>query len=186
MKPEPKATPAVKVERIIHAPPDQVYRAWLDPDLVRLWMAPGFDVGRVEIEERVGGRYSVWHMASGAHMGGFECEIRELVENQRLVFRWGFVGPQRRDGPVYDSLLTITLQESPGNATALTLLHEQLDKFEAAMPDGARMVETGWILVLDKLDDVLGRNAFSNLKRAFAGNSRSFPIRRHCSAHQGR
>src|SRR5688572_13643897 len=114
MKPIRKANPAVRLERIFQSPPHEVYRAWLDPDLVRSWMAPGFDVGRVEIEERIGGHYRVWHTESGTDVGGFECEILELVENQRLVFRWGFVGPQRKEGQVFDSLLTITLREAPG------------------------------------------------------------------------
>jgi uncharacterized protein YndB with AHSA1/START domain len=47
---------AVRIERTISASPERVYRAWLDPDLVRRWMAPGgFEATQVEIEERVGG-----------------------------------------------------------------------------------------------------------------------------------
>jgi uncharacterized protein YndB with AHSA1/START domain len=157
MNPVPKGKAAVRMERIIPAPPQEVYRAWLDPDLVRRWMAPGFEVGKVEIEERVGGGYRVWHMASGIHTGGFDCEILELVENQRLVFRWGFVGPERKDGPVFDSLLTITLRDSPGNATVLTLLHERLDQLAAGMPDAADKVEMGWSMVLEKLKILLGK-----------------------------
>jgi uncharacterized protein YndB with AHSA1/START domain len=157
MNPMPQGKTAVRMERIIPTPPQEVYRAWLDPDLVRRWMAPGFDVGKVEIEERVGGGYRVWHMASGIPMGGFDCEILELVENQRLVFRWGFVGPERKDGPVFDSLLTITLRDSPGNATVLTLLHERLDQLAVGMPDAADKVEMGWSMVLEKLKVLLGK-----------------------------
>ena len=59
--------PAVRLQRTIPAPPHAVYRAWLEPDLVRQWMAPGsLEVKRVEIDERVGGRYSVWQTDSGA------------------------------------------------------------------------------------------------------------------------
>jgi hypothetical protein len=36
------------------------------------------------------------------------------------------------NGPVYDSLLTITLQAAKGNATTLTLVHERLDDLAAA------------------------------------------------------
>jgi uncharacterized protein YndB with AHSA1/START domain len=157
MKPIRDRIPAVRLERIIQATPHQVYRAWLDPELVRRWMAPGYEVGRVDIEERVGGRYSVWHMTSGTQMGGFECEILELVENERLVFRWGFVGPQRRDGPVFDSLLTVTLRESPGNATALVLLHERLEQLAEGLPDAAGQVEMGWSMVLEKLKKLFGK-----------------------------
>jgi RNA polymerase sigma factor (sigma-70 family) len=52
---------AVRLRRTIFATPDHVYRAWLDPDLLRRWLAPpGFVVTRVEVDERPGGRWRVW------------------------------------------------------------------------------------------------------------------------------
>jgi uncharacterized protein YndB with AHSA1/START domain len=142
----------VRLERIIPAAPHQVYRAWLNPDLLRRWLAPGgLEVKRAEVDERVGGHYRVWQADSGSDVGGFECELLELVPDQRIVFRWGFAGPARGDGPVFDSLLTITLREAPDSATALTLVHERLDELAAAMPDVARNVGPGWELVLEKL-----------------------------------
>lgn len=147
-----KAVPAVvRLERTIPASPHQVYRAWLDPDVLRRWLAPrGLDVKGVEIDERAGGRFRVWHAESGVDVGGFECEIVELAPDQRIVFRWGFVGPERTAGPVYDSLLTITLQEAPGG-TVLTLVHERLEDLAASMPHVARNVELGWKQALEKL-----------------------------------
>lgn len=143
--------PAVRLQRTILAPAHAVYRAWLEPGLVRQWMAPGLEAERVEIDERVGGRYSVWHTDSGASAGGFECEILELVPDERLVFRWGFVGPRRAEGPVFDSRLTITLHEVDRGSTLLTLVHERLDELARAMPDVADKVEFGWDLVLQQL-----------------------------------
>jgi uncharacterized protein YndB with AHSA1/START domain len=105
----------VRLERTIPAPPHRVYRAWLEPDLLRRWLAPGgLEVKRVDVDEGVGGHYRVWQADSGADVGGFDCELLELVPDQRIVFRWGFVGPDGDDGPAYDSLLTITLREAPG------------------------------------------------------------------------
>ena len=71
------------------------------------------------------------------------------------MFRWGFVGPERRDGPAFDSLLTITLREAPGGATRLTLVHERLDDLAAVMPQVAANVGPGWETVLDKLAGML-------------------------------
>ena len=143
--------PVVRLERTMPAPPHEVYRAWLEPALLRQWMAPGLEVKRAEVDARVGGRFRIWHADVGTDVGGFECEIVELVPDQRLVFRWGFVGPERAAGPVYDSLLTITLGAAKGNATTLTLVHERLDDLAAAMPDAAANVGHGWALVLEKL-----------------------------------
>ena len=146
------ADATVRLDRIIPAPPHQVFRAWLEPDLLRRWLAPGdLEVTRADVEERVGGHFRIWQTASGSDVGGFDAEVIELVPDRRLVFRWGFVGPDRSDGPRFDSLLTIALAETPDGATALTLVHERLDELRSAMPQVAEQVETGWALVLAKL-----------------------------------
>jgi uncharacterized protein YndB with AHSA1/START domain len=146
---------AVHIERTIPASPEAVYRAWLDPELVRRWMAPGSFVARAEIDERVGGRFAIWHTEGDTNAGGFECELLELVPDQRIVFRWGFVGPQRKAGPTFDSVLTVSFAEAAGGRTVLTLVHERLDELAAAMPDVARNVGPGWDLVIDKLSSLM-------------------------------
>jgi uncharacterized protein YndB with AHSA1/START domain len=141
-------TPTIRIERTIAAPRHRVYRAWLDTELVTQWMAPGMPVTRVEIDERVGGHYRVWQGDSGS---GFDGEILELVPDERIVFRWGFAGPEREKGPVFDSQLTITLRDAPRGGTVLTLVHERLDALAKAMPDVADKVEPGWEMVLTQL-----------------------------------
>ena len=112
---------AIRLQRIISAPPERVYRAWLEPELLQRWMAPGStQVARVEVDERVGGRYRIWQENAGGDVGGFECELLELVPSERIVWRWGFVGPARTDGPTFDSRLTVTLRDAPGASTELT------------------------------------------------------------------
>jgi len=149
---------AVRLERSIPAPPERVYRAWLDPELIARWMAPGtYAVTRAEVDERPGGRYRVWHEDSGLPVGGFECELAELVPGERLVFRWGFAGPED-GGPVFDSVLTVTFRAAPGG-TVLTLLHERLDDLAAALPGVAANVGPGWQDVLGKLAGVAPDNA---------------------------
>jgi uncharacterized protein YndB with AHSA1/START domain len=144
----------VRLQRTIPAPPERVYLAWLDPQMLRRWLSPGLDVTRAEVDERVGGHYRIWHADADGDVGGFECELLELVPNQRIVFQWGFVGPERTAGPVYDSLLTITLRETPARTTELTLVHERLATLQAAMPQVAENVGPGWEMVLDKLAGV--------------------------------
>jgi uncharacterized protein YndB with AHSA1/START domain len=148
--------PVIRLERTIPAPPDRVYRAWLDPTLLAQWIAPGtLTVSRAEVDERVGGHYRIWQADSGLAVGGFDCELAELVPDRRIVFRWGFVGPERGTGPTFDSLLTITLRRIPGGATLLTLVHERLYDLAAAMPQVAANVGPGWEAVLDKLAGLL-------------------------------
>lgn len=142
----------VRLQRRIRAPRSKVYRAWLDPGLIRRWMAPaGLEVTRAEVVERVGGHYRIWHAGAEGEVGGFECELLELVPIERIVLRWGFVGPDRLAGPSYDSRLTVTLREAPDGATDLTLVHERLDDLRKALPDIADGVGPGWEMALDKL-----------------------------------
>ncbi|HET9849047.1 MAG TPA: SRPBCC domain-containing protein [Candidatus Dormibacteraeota bacterium] len=142
----------VRLQRTIPATPDKVYRAWLDPELVPHWMAPGdFLTTRVEVDERVGGHYRIWQENPGGERGGYEAEIVELVPNERIVFNWTFVGPDRMAGPHFDSKLTITLDEGPHDSTTLTLIHERLEGLAAAMPYVAENIRPGWDDVLDNL-----------------------------------
>jgi uncharacterized protein YndB with AHSA1/START domain len=145
----------VRLQRTIPAEPAKVYRAWLDPELLRQWMAPGsLSVTRAEVDERPGGRFRIWQAEGEADAGGFDAELLELVPDRKLVFRWGFVGPQRETGPRFDSLLTITF-DAAGGGTLLTLTHERLDALAAAMPEVADQVEAGWQLALDNLTNLM-------------------------------
>ncbi|MEO9045961.1 MAG: SRPBCC domain-containing protein [Gemmatimonadaceae bacterium] len=148
----PVAPPVVHLQRVISAAPHKVFRAWLDTELLLRWMAPGaLHVQRAEVDERVGGSYRIWHANATSDVGGFDCELKEMVPDSRLVFRWGFVGPERNAGPHFDSLLTVTFSEVADGKTLLILVHEKLDALFTAMPDVANNVGMGWELALDKL-----------------------------------
>jgi uncharacterized protein YndB with AHSA1/START domain len=152
--------PVVRLQRRIPAPPDEVYRAWLEPGLMRRWLAPAsFTVTRVEVDERVGGRMSVWQAVDDGPVGGFESEFAELVPNERIVMIWRFVGPERVADPGLDSRLTITLAEAAGGATELTLLHERLEAIDEASPGMAGHARIGWGQALDKLAAMLAEAA---------------------------
>jgi uncharacterized protein YndB with AHSA1/START domain len=153
--------PVVRLQRRIPAPPHEVYRAWLEPELMRRWLAPAsFTVTRVEVDERVGGRLGVWQAGDdGRAMGGFESEFAELVPDERIVLIWRFVGPERIVDPALDSRLTITFAEASGGATELTLVHELLDAIDEAMPGMAGHAVVGWGQALDKLSATLAEAA---------------------------
>src|SRR4051794_4033287 len=106
------AEPAiVQLRRTISVPPARVHRAWLEPEVLRRWLAPGsLSVTRAEVDERPGGSFRIWQADATGDAGGFECELLELVPDERLVFNWRFVGPQRVADPGLDSRLTITLR----------------------------------------------------------------------------
>lgn len=141
---------AVRREMLLSVPPHDVYRAWLTPETLRRWLAPGScDCDRAEVDERVGGRFQIWQSDAGQPVGGFDAEFLELVPDRRIVWQWRLLGPARDTG--FDSLLTVTFDETPDGGTRMVLLHERLDDLAAAMPEVAAQFDAGWADVLDKL-----------------------------------
>jgi uncharacterized protein YndB with AHSA1/START domain len=139
---------SVNLQRTIPASPATVYRAWLDPELLVQWAAPvGWEAVRVEVDERVGGHYRCRHVdAQGRNVGGFECEILELVPDERIVLRWQFVGPDRRPLADTSSRLTIALRPVPPDACELTLVHDRLP------PDMTDATRRGWSGTISRLE----------------------------------
>jgi uncharacterized protein YndB with AHSA1/START domain len=143
---------AVHVRRTIAASPERVYRAWLDPQLMARWFAPsGLTVRKAEVDERVGGRLSIWHAdGEGNDVGGSESDILELVPGERIVLDWHFVGPDRTIDPSIASRLTVTFTPIP-EGTQLDLTHDRLDGLHDRAPHIAEHVEHGWESALDAL-----------------------------------
>jgi uncharacterized protein YndB with AHSA1/START domain len=81
------STHTVRLHRVLRAPPDRVYRAFLDPDAMAKWLPPHGFTGRVhEIDARVGGRFrmSFTHLGNGqSHT--FGGEYLELEPGARIV-----------------------------------------------------------------------------------------------------
>jgi uncharacterized protein YndB with AHSA1/START domain len=148
---------SVKLQRTIPASPATVYRAWLDPELLVQWAAPvGWEAVRVEVDERVGGHYRCRHVdAQGRNAGGFDCEILELVPDERIVLRWQFVGPDRRPLADPSSRLTITLRPAPPDACELTLVHDRLDGLERTVPGMTDATRRGWSGTLVRLEQTV-------------------------------
>jgi uncharacterized protein YndB with AHSA1/START domain len=79
-------TGTVRLHRVLTAPPERVYRAFLDPDAMAKWLPPHAFTGRVhEMEAKVGGRYrmSFTNFSTG-NSHAFGGTFLELVPNERL------------------------------------------------------------------------------------------------------
>ena len=66
-----ESVPAVRVERIIPAPPHRVYLGLARTRAAAPMDGPGpFELSRAEVDERVGGHYRIWHAADGTEAAG--------------------------------------------------------------------------------------------------------------------
>jgi uncharacterized protein YndB with AHSA1/START domain len=148
----------VRVERTMHAPPERVFRAFLDPERIQQWMAPGeLVIDRVTVDPRVGGRIVILHSLKGVRTGSFEGEFVKIVPNRELVYRWAFVGTEPEKGEYFDSLVTVTLRPAPGGRTQVTVVHEKLEDLRRGAPEIHAQVVWGWNDSLDKLENALKR-----------------------------
>lgn len=103
------------------------------------------------MDERVGGRLSIWHAdGAGNDVGGSESKIVELVPGERIVLHWQFVGPDRTTDPAMATRLTVTFTPTP-DGTQLDLTHDRLDGLRDRYPRIAEQVEPGWESAVDAL-----------------------------------
>lgn len=76
----------IRLYRILSAPPERVYRAFLDPAAMCKWLPPHGFTGTVhEIDAKVGGRYRMSFTNFGTgNSHAFGGEYLELVPNERI------------------------------------------------------------------------------------------------------
>jgi uncharacterized protein YndB with AHSA1/START domain len=143
----------VRIERTLRAPPERVFHAFLDPELIRQWMGPGdLEIDRVSVDPKVGGRVLVLHSRKGVRTGSFQGEFVKIVPNRELVYRWAFVGTEPEKGEYFDTLVTVTLLPAPGGKTRVTVVHEKLGDLRRGAPEIRSQVVGGWNDALDKLE----------------------------------
>ena len=79
-------TNTIRLHRVLRAPPERVYRAFLDADAMAKWLPPNGFTGKVHhLDARVGGTYqmSFTNFATG-HSHSFGGEYLELEPDERI------------------------------------------------------------------------------------------------------
>ena len=88
-------TGTVTLHRVFRAPPDRVYRAFIDPDAMAKWLPPHGFTGRVlSMDARVGGSYRMqFTNFSNGQSHAFGGTYLELVPGERIVHTDSFDDP---------------------------------------------------------------------------------------------
>ena len=79
-------TNTIRLHRVLKAPPERVYRAFLDPGAMAKWLPPNGFTGQVHhLEAKVGGTYkmSFTNFTTG-NSHSFGGEYIELIPNERI------------------------------------------------------------------------------------------------------
>lgn len=145
-----KTGPRLVLTRLIDAPRERVFNAWIDPKQFAKWWGPHtFTAPVVELDVRPGGKINV-HMQGPKGspwekpypMGG---EFREISKFDRLVFTSSIGG-----GAVHENLNEVTFIDKAGK-TEMTLKVTVL----RTTPEFAKSLagmEQGWTESLEKLE----------------------------------
>ena len=144
--PDPnESTHRVSIRRLLPAPREVVYEAWIDPSGIREWMCPG-DTQWAEavLDVRVGGSYRI--VMKGKQQDHVHTGVYQVVEkNSKLVFTW------TQEGSEVTTLVTVEFL-ARGQQSELVLTHERFTK-----PEVAKRYENGWGTIASKLAGFLER-----------------------------
>ena len=134
----------LKVERTIKAKQEDVFNAWLNPEMLRQFMMPaaGMSVPKASNDPKEGGRFEIVMLAGEneiPHAGTYN----EIKLHDRIVFTW--------ESPFSagDSTVTLTFAEVE-TGTHVMLSHERFADAESR--DNHK---GGWIVILDGLNTLL-------------------------------
>ena len=85
----------VRLHRVFAAPPEKVYRAFLEADAIASWLPPfGFTCTVHELDAKVGGRHRMsFRNFSTSDSHSFGGEYLELIPGERLVYTDKFDDP---------------------------------------------------------------------------------------------
>jgi uncharacterized protein YndB with AHSA1/START domain len=144
-----KKTIEAKATHRFRASAERVFDAWLDEKSVRHWMALAvgemgpFDMRRVEIEPRVGGKFTFSDMrkdGEAVHWGTY----LEIDRPRRLVFTWF---TSKEDEQENHSTVTLTI-ERDGEGCVATIVHAM----DAKWADYQERTANGWGTMFSKID----------------------------------
>lgn len=90
-----ESSSTVHLHRVLRAPPERVYRAFLDPDALVKWIPPHGFTGKVHsMDARVGGGYKMSFTNFGTGKShSFGGTYLELIPNEKLRYNDQFDDP---------------------------------------------------------------------------------------------
>jgi len=143
--------PLVRITREFDAPPDKVFRAHTDPDLVVQWLGPRDLTMKVDHYDcRTGGSYRYLHVRGDDEFGFHGC-FHEVRPSELIVQTFTFEGAP--DGVALEKLVFEDLGDGRTRLIATSLVDSFADR-DAFVASG---METGIREGYERLDELLAK-----------------------------
>jgi uncharacterized protein YndB with AHSA1/START domain len=143
--------PTITITREFDAPPERVYRAWAEPDLVSQWLGPRSTEMEIDTWDcRTGGSYRYAAVRDGEEIARFYGSFHEARPGERLVQTFTWEGMP--DGV---SLETMTFEPLDGGRRCRIVGVSVVDSMEAQRAILASGMEVGVNEGYEKLDELL-------------------------------
>ena len=143
---------SLQLSKVIAADPETVFRAWTDPEQVKMWSCPeGVMIDDVQIDLTVGGQYRIC-MKGDEGAWTAVGTYREIEPPRRLVYTWDWeekehkMSQHDRLSGSGETIVTVEFKDLDGS-TEVVLTHELFPSSEAKAGH-----ETGWLSCLSKLE----------------------------------
>jgi uncharacterized protein YndB with AHSA1/START domain len=147
---DPKV-PLVRITREFDAPPEKVFRAHVDPELIVQWLGPRDLVMTIDhFDARTGGSYRYIHRR-GDDEFGFFGSFHEIRPNETIMQTFCWEG--MRDGVALERLDL----EDIGDGRTRLVVTSLVDSFEARDAFVASGMESGVIQGYERLDELLAK-----------------------------
>jgi uncharacterized protein YndB with AHSA1/START domain len=144
--------PLIRITREFDAPPEKVYRAHTDPELVAQWMGPRSTHNRIEEWDcRTGGSWRYVSIHEGQEYGFRGC-FHEVRPGELIVQTFTFEGMP--DGVALEKLVLEDIGNGRTRLTATSLVDSFADR-DAFVASG---MEVGVVEGYERLDEVLARS----------------------------
>jgi uncharacterized protein YndB with AHSA1/START domain len=148
-----KDVPMVRITREFDAPPEKVFRAHTDPELVRQWLGPRRLAMRIDHYDcRTGGSYRYVH-SDGEHEFGFHGSFHEVRPAELIVQTFTFDGVP--DEVALERMVFTDLGDGRTRLTGTSLV----GSFAARDAFVASGMEAGVREVYERLDELLASGA---------------------------
>ena len=144
--------PTIRIIRDFDAPPDRVFKAWVDPELIVQWLGPKSSEIRIDNwDARTGGSYRYASVQDGEEVAAFYGSFHEVRPGERLVQTFTWEGMP--DGV---SLDTMTFEDLGAGRTRTVGL-SVVDSFEGRDAIMASGMDVGVDEGYEKLDALLAQ-----------------------------